>query len=320
MSPPVNPGDPMKFSPPVSTSNTRAPSHSLRRRARLLIASTLAALMAALTMAAVPASATTAAPAADHAVPAASTAGCGKAPALSSGAHTIVSGGTTRGYILTLPGNYDRNHAYRLVFAFHWLGGTDTDVAKGITTQPYYGLQALSKDTTIFVAPQGISNGWADTNGRDVTFVDTMLAQFEAGLCIDTTRIFSVGFSYGAAMTYALACARAAVFRGVAVYSGGVLSGCSGGTLPIAYLASHGVSDPTLRYSGGLSLADRFVRNNHCTMQTPPAPAKGSRAHTVTDFKNCSAGHPVEWIAFDGGHTENLTYLPGLTWQFFTQF
>ena len=310
----------MRFSPHVSTSNTRAPSHSLRRRATLLIASTLAALMAAVTLTAAPASATPADAAAGHAAPGASTAGCGKAPALSSGAHTIVSGGTTRSYILTLPGNYDRNHPYRLVFAFHWLGGTDTDVATGRSVRPYYGLQDLAQNTTIFVAPQGINNGWANTNGRDTAFVDAMLGQFEAGLCIDTTRIFSVGFSYGAAMTYALACARATVFRAVAVYSGGLLSGCSGGTLPIAYLASHGISDPTLSYSGGLALADRFVRNNHCTMQTPPAPARGSRAHTVTDFKNCSAGHPVEWIAFDGRHTEVLPYLPGLTWQFFTQF
>jgi poly(3-hydroxybutyrate) depolymerase len=310
----------MKSSSHISTSNMRAPAYSLCRRATLLVASTLAALMAAVTMTAVPASATAADAAAGHAAPAVSTAGCGKAPGLSSGTHTVVSGGTTRSYILTLPGNYDRNHPYRLVFAFHWLGGTATDVATGITTQPYYGLRALSKDTTIFVAPQGISNGWANSNGRDVTFVDAMLKQFEAGLCVDTTRIFSAGFSYGAAMTYALACSRAAVFRGVAVYSGGLLSGCSGGTLPIAYLASHGISDPTLSYSGGLALADRFVRNNHCTMQTPPAPAKGSGAHTVTDFKNCSAGHPVEWIAFDGRHNENLSYLPGLTWQFFTQF
>lgn len=214
----------MRFSPQTSTGSMRAPSHSLCRRATFLIASTLAALIAAVTMTTVPASATPAAPATNHAAPAA---GCGKAPGLSSDTHTIVSSGTTRNYILTLPGNYDRNHPYRLVFAFHWLGGTDTDVATGITTQPYYGLQALSKDTTIFIAPQGISNGWANTNGRDVTFVDTMLTQLEAGLCIDTTRIFSAGFSYGTAMTYALACERATVFRAVAVYSGGVLSGAA---------------------------------------------------------------------------------------------
>ncbi len=277
---------------------------------------------------------------AGHAAPAASTAGCGKAPALSSGTHTITSGGTSRSYILALPSNYNNTHPYRLVFAFHWLGGTATDVATGRTVLAgvwsYYGLQQLSNNSTIFVAPQGINNGWANTNGRDVTFVDDMLRQFEAGLCVDTTRIFSVGFSYGAAMTYSLACSRANVFRAVAMYSVGLLSGCSGGTQPIAYLASHGVSDPVLSYSGGVSLLDRFVRNDGCTMQTPPKPAVGSETHIATNFKNCSAGHPVEFIAFDGGHDASPcdgscihapastkgreTYLPGLTWQFFTQF
>ncbi|NUR28234.1 MAG: hydrolase [Catenulispora sp.] len=274
------------------------------------------------------------------AAPAASSAGCGKAPALTSGTHTITSSGTGRSYILALPSNYTNTHPYRLVFAFPWLGGNATDVATGRTVLTgvwsYYGLQAKADNTTIFVAPQGINNGWANTNGRDLTFVDDMLRQFESGLCVDTTRIFSVGFSYGAAMTYAIACARPTVFRAVAMYSTGLLSGCSGGTQPIAYLASHGVSDGVLSYSGGLSLADRFVRNDGCTMQTPPKPAAGSETHIVTNFKNCSAGHPVEWIAFDGGHDASpcdgscihapastkgrQTYLPGLTWQFFTQF
>jgi poly(3-hydroxybutyrate) depolymerase len=336
----------MRSNPPISDPDARPQSKRPRRRLTLLLASSLAALLAAVTMtaAAVPASAAaadaTATATASRAAPAASTAGCGKAPALTSGTHTIVSGGTTRSYILTLPSNYNNTRPYRLVFGFHWLGGTATDVATGRTVLTgvwaYYGLQQLAGNSTIFVAPQGINNGWANTNGRDLTFVDDMLKQFEAGLCIDTTRIFSVGFSYGAAMTYAIACARPNVFRAVAMYSAGLLSGCSGGTQPIAYLASHGVSDPVLSYSGGLSLADRFVRNNGCTMQTPPKPAVGSETHIVTNFKNCSAGHPVEWIAFDGGHDASPcdgscihapaatkgreTYLPGLTWQFFTQF
>lgn len=70
----------------------------------------------------------------------------------------------------------------------------------------------------------------ANSGGADVTFVDDMLSQFESGLCIDTSEVFAMGFSYGGAMTYALACARPAVFRAVAVYSGANLSGCSGGT------------------------------------------------------------------------------------------
>ncbi|GGT79778.1 hypothetical protein GCM10010226_67650 [Streptomyces phaeofaciens] len=78
---------------------------------------------------------TVSATAAASAGAAAPSAGCGKAPALTSGPHTIQSGGKNRNFILRIPDGYDRNRAYRLVFGFHWLGGTSTDVATGRTVE-----------------------------------------------------------------------------------------------------------------------------------------------------------------------------------------
>lgn len=105
----------------------------------------------------------------------------------------------------------------RLVFGFHWLGGTATDVSTGRTvetgTWSYYGLQRLANDSAVFVAPQGLDNGWANSGGEDVTFVDDMVRRIDADLCIDTAQRFALGFSYGGAMTYALACSRPTVFR-----------------------------------------------------------------------------------------------------------
>ncbi|MFB9615218.1 poly(3-hydroxybutyrate) depolymerase, partial [Kutzneria kofuensis] len=63
----------------------------------------------------------------------AGTAGCGKAPTLASGTHTIQSSGQNRNYILRIPTNYDNNHPYRLIFGFHWVGGTANDVDSGGT-------------------------------------------------------------------------------------------------------------------------------------------------------------------------------------------
>ena len=82
-------------------------------------------------------------------------------------------------------------------------------------------MQQQSNNSTIFVAPQGIDNGWANTNGQDLTFVDDMVRQIENGLCVDTTQLFAMGFSYGGGDELRLACARATVFRAVVVYSGG---------------------------------------------------------------------------------------------------
>src|SRR3954452_19445404 len=236
-------------------------------------------------------------------------AGCAKAPTLASGNHTIQSGGQNRSYILRVPANYDNNRAYRLVFGFHWVGGTANDVDSGGTdgyNWSYYGLRRLADNAnngTIFVAPQGNNNGWANPGGQDVTFVDDMIRQIEGGLCVDTTQLFSAGFSYGGAMTYALACARATVFRGVAVYAGANLSGCQGGTQPIAYIGLHGLRDGTLPISNGRALRDTFVRNNGCTPQNPPEPAQGSLTHVVTAYTGCQPGFPVVWAAFDAGHT-----------------
>jgi poly(3-hydroxybutyrate) depolymerase len=269
------------------------------------------------------------------AVTASATAGCGSAPTLANGVNTIQSGGRSRSYILRIPEGYDNQHPYRLVIGFHWLGGTATDVATGQTVQrdvwAYYGLLRLAGESTIFVAPQGLNNGWANTGGEDVTFVDDMLRQIESDLCVDTSRRFALGFSYGAAMSYALACARPDVFRAVAVYAGGLLSGCSGGTRPIAYFAAHGLRDNVLSIAGGRSMRDRFVQNNGCTPQNPPEPAQGSLTHVTTSYSGCADGYPVVWAAFDEGHiaapqdgapgdSGTRTWLPAETWRFFTQF
>ncbi|MFF4397109.1 ricin-type beta-trefoil lectin domain protein [Streptomyces sp. NPDC001480] len=264
------------------------------------------------------------------------TAGCGKAPALTSGTHTIQSGGQTRSYILRVPAGYDSSHPYRLIFGFHWRGGTANDVDSGGTdgyNWSYYGLRRLAdaNNSTIFVAPQGNGNGWANPGGQDVAFVDAMVSQIEAGLCVDTTQLFSAGFSYGAAMSYALACSRATVFRAVAVYSGANLSGCNGGNQPIAYMGLHGLRDNVLPIASGRQLRDTFVRTNGCTPQNPPEPAYGSLTHIITTYSGCRSGYPVVWAAFDGaGHDPGpidgstgdgwRTWTSAAVWQFFTQF
>jgi poly(3-hydroxybutyrate) depolymerase len=188
-------------------------------------------------------------------------------------------------------------------------------------------MQRVGNEQAILVAPQGISNGWGNANGEDIAFVDAMVAELKNGLCVDEKQLYSIGFSYGGSMSYSIACSRANVFRGVAVISGGQLSGCAGGTDPIAYLGIHGISDGTLGIAGGRSLRDRFVQNNGCTKVNPREPSPGSRAHVKTNYSGCRAGYPVTWLAFDGGHApapvDNggdsgaRSYVPGEIWSFF---
>jgi poly(3-hydroxybutyrate) depolymerase len=208
-----------------------------------------------------------------------------------------------------------------------------TDVASGGTDGDlwaYYGQQKESDNTAILVAPQGFNNGWANSGGEDIAFVDAMREAIESDLCVDPMQRFATGFSYGASMSYSIACSRADDFRAVAVISGGELSGCDGGNDPIAYLGIHGVSDGTLPISGGRALRDRFVANNGCDELSPEEPAAGSGEHVTTEYTGCDAGYPVTWLAFDGGHgpapvdgggdSGANSYTPEVIWGFFNQF
>jgi poly(3-hydroxybutyrate) depolymerase len=257
--------------------------------------------------------------------------GCGQTP-FSSGTKSVTVNGKNRQFIVRVPNNYDKSKPYKLIFAFHWVGGTMQDVSSGGTDKElwsYYGMQRNAGETAILVAPQGLNNGWANSGGEDIQFVDAMVRYIEAALCVDQRQRFSIGFSYGGAMTYAIACARARDFRGVAVIAGGQLSGCDGGNDPVAYLGIHGISDGTLNIGLGRGMRDRFVRNNGCAQTNAPEPPQGSRTHVKTVYSGCKAGYPVTWIAHDGGHWPGAvdngpesgarSWVPGEIWSFFTQ-
>ncbi|MEV6967024.1 ricin-type beta-trefoil lectin domain protein [Hamadaea sp. NPDC051192] len=299
---------------------------------RLLVAAgaTLATMVAGMAAGSVLGSAS----AADAPALAAATAGCGRNPTLVNGTNTISVGGVNRSFILRIPANYNNAAPYRLIFGYHWRGGTMNDVASGGSSGSswaYYGIQEQSNNTAILVAPQGFNNGWANNNGEDLAFTDAMVNRIEADLCVDTTQLYAMGFSYGGGMSYAVACARANVFRAVVVYSGAQLSGCSGGSQPIAYFGIHGISDNVLNISLGRSLRDTFLRNNGCAAQNAPEPGAGSGAHITTTY-SCPAGYPVQWAAFDGGHGPGpvdgcsgcedgtRTWTKGEAWRFISQF
>ena len=265
---------------------------------------------------------------------AAASSGCGKAPGLAGGTRSISVNGQNRTYILSIPANYDNSHPYRLIFGQHWLNGTANDVATGGSdgaVWAFYGQKQLSNNSTIFVAAQGIDNGWANTGGRDLALFDSLNDLVQSNLCVDTSLIFAMGWSYGGAMSYALACARPTVYRAVVVYSGANLSGCSPGNQPVGYFGIHGIHDSVLNISNGRSLRDTFVRNNGCTAQSPAEPAQNSLRHITTKYSGCRAGYPVQWAAFDGDHIPNpvdgstaasgaRTWTSGEAWSFISQF
>jgi poly(3-hydroxybutyrate) depolymerase len=254
-------------------------------------------------------------------------AGCGKTNTLAAGNHTITANSRARWYLLNLPKSYDNKHPYRLVFAFAESGASFTAVANG----NFFKLATLDSMNTIFVAPDA-KNGDGAWSKADVELTDDILAQLEGDLCIDKSRIFATGFSFGGAMSIALACTRADVFRGVAFFSGADLTGSCTGTLtkPIAYYASQASQDSTGAPSptSGRTKQAEFAAVNGCTPD-PTAitfPAAG-QPHKCTDYKGCSAGHPTKYCVFDGPHGwqpndpgQSTSWNAPEAWKFITQF
>ncbi|KAG7284727.1 hypothetical protein NEMBOFW57_009336 [Staphylotrichum longicolle] len=182
--------------------------------------------------------------------------GCGATPKLITPSSTATPLNLTinskpRNFFVALPKSYSSTTPHRLVFTLHALGGTASAVIAGTGGYvPYYGLPPLAANDsvpTVFVVPNGLNNGWANQGGEDVTFLRQVLATVEDDLCIDQDLRFSTGFSYGAAMSYALACALGKDIRAVAALSGNPqISGCAGGTEAVAYYGQHGTSDNVL--------------------------------------------------------------------------
>ncbi len=252
--------------------------------------------------------------------------GCGHTASLSSGTHHMTSAGLDRQYILELPDNYDSNKPYRLIFGMHWLGGSASDVQNW---SKWWGLDALdTEDSVIWVAPQGYTDGspWRDGDDKDHVYFDDLYEALTSDLCIDKSRVFSIGFSFGAMFTNGLAQTHQDVLRGVIVYETAdyhIYFPENTGE-PLAYMGVHGIDDPTCPISAGRSSRDRFVSNNGCTVPSSVPEAKHGGSQIIYDYE-CPSNYPVRWVTFDGKHTyppndDEGTWVYGVTWEFITQF
>ncbi|TMW64192.1 hypothetical protein Poli38472_012814 [Pythium oligandrum] len=187
--------------------------------------------------------------------------------------------------------------------AFHWYGGSmeaieleSTELGNG----SYFGLKAFGGDSTIFVAPQGLAYGWANINNDDLAFVDAIIKTLDNGLCMDTSQRFAVGLNYGGSLVYDIANSRANTFRAAAILSGSVANTYTGKTGAISLYVQHGMSEPGNPITEARTIRDRFVEANGCASQTAKEPAPGSGTHIKTEYKDCSSGKVVTFVAFDG--------------------
>ena len=243
--------------------------------------------------------------------------GCGSMSPLTSGTFMANIDGTNRRWMLDVPNDYDENEKYKLIFVWHPLGGSGSQVASG----GYNGLKSLSNGSAIFATADGLSGsnaeasgtGWWNANGGDMKLVQAMLDEINAGLCIDQDRIFSTGFSFGGMMSYSVGF-QFDVFRAVAPCSGktGVIPYENNNTAPLPIMAFHGDSDTFVQTELGKAFLDLYAERNNCGTQTQPVSPNG-----CVQYQGCDA--PTTWCLFSGGHT-TWSEEPAAIWNFFSQF
>ena len=166
-----------------------------------------------------------------------------------------------------------------------------------------YGLNSKLTNV-IFVSPQGLGStpGFPNTNNQDENMTRAIMAEMEAKYCIDTSRYFSTGFSYGGSMSFTAACNMSDVFRAIGAMSGSTVSGATCARTqparPVAIWATHGDADTVLPISAAQSMIDALVKYNGCSTETKPIDPS-----PCVEFQGCQAGYPVIWCVRPGdGH------------------
>src|SRR5574344_90636 len=255
--------------------------------------------------------------------------GCGKDLKLpKTGSFNFTWSKGQRTVRVDIPDNYDKNKPYRLVFGMHCMGGW----AGGVQQEGYYGMKPLdTQKSTIFIAPEGNGNQapWAQD---DYTLFDELLNMLEGDLCIDSSRVFSSGFSYGSMFTNGLSRNHQAVLRAVAVYETADVNRWlpDPKDLPIAWMGVHGLSDglctPAMgRRARNLALKHNSAAGKDATKETAQEYTGGN--HVCYNYKDVDTRFPVRWCTDNAGHIwdhkdpgQSQTWVPATTWDFFTQF
>jgi poly(3-hydroxybutyrate) depolymerase len=217
--------------------------------------------------------------------------------------------GTDRQWWVWLPTGYVPTKPYPLIFNFHGCSSADNIVP----------MQKVAGDKAILVRGTGIEPNvcWdADAAGKDVKFFDQMLADVEAKRCVDTTRVFTTGYSSGSWFVNTLDCERGDKLRASGTVSGGTYgdkSKCKG---KYARIFIHDQDDTDNAISAGDDKElPRLVTANHCMASTPvmEAPAPCAR------YQGCDAGFPVIWCQTQGKHHDRQDSLaPGAFWGLFS--
>lgn len=230
---------------------------------------------------------------------------CDDKPNRSRGYRTIEVDGVSRDYYL-IPAK-TKGKPVPLVLGFHAYGG------KGEWDVGTFSFDYASEGNAVLMYPDGLDQGGAtgwETRGNDnadLRLVRRLIDEAKADHCIDESKIFAIGFSWGGWMATQTACALGDQIRAFISIAGGGPSGatCQG---PVSGMIVHGTNDQSEKISSGRSTLTRFLTENGCGMDTSTVFDGACQAYSGCDKDTLWCEHPGEHIIPD--------YIYRIGWQF----
>jgi polyhydroxybutyrate depolymerase len=244
---------------------------------------------------------------------------------------TIDFGGMTRQYIVHVPTSYTGKAPVPLVIDYHGLLLSDTSEEQQAAPHGY--ASQADAEGFIVVFPNAVGAplyGWdvgpccAQTphSVDDVGFSRALIAKIEGQACIDTKRVYAVGFSMGGGMAMDMACNAADIIAAVAPAAFDLMDPSNNWpcqpSRPITILSFRSTGDPVVPYGGGathppngLNLTITFLgavgtfqkwaQLDQCTGSPANNSSLGTTDGTCQTYSQCAAGVSVTLCTKQGG-------------------
>lgn len=215
---------------------------------------------------------------------------------------TLLFDGQTRNYIVYTPTGFSAQEQLPLVMVLHGF----TQTAQNIMDVSNFNAIA-NANHFVAVYPNGVGNAWNTNSGfpggstaNDIGFLTQLVHEMRNLYNIDTTRVYSCGFSAGGYMSHRLACESNICLAAIASVSGTMSDAAYNNCTPwkhIPVLQIHGTSDLVVFYNGGLGsksvndVINFWANNNGCP-----------NTATVTNLPDVNTS--------DGSTVQRFTYQP----------
>ncbi len=208
--------------------------------------------------------------------------GCGKPKPVAAGALVATASGRT--FRVHPPRAYDPGSAYPVLFAFHGIDSNGGELAERFKIEDHVMGEAI----VVYPDARKTSYGgtaWELGGDKDINAFDEVRSAVAQGYCVDVSRMYAMGFSYGGKFINSLACKRPGVLRAVSSSESSWGNANESTCKPMPVLVTHRTADPDELLQWGRTAADTWARIDGC--EGPNATDVTDLAHGCVDYRHC---------------------------------